>query len=154
MFEFALRNLFGHKLRTGMTFGAVFFGVMSLVLSGGFIEDMFIQLREAVIHSQFGHIQVNAQGFFEKGARAPDRFMIDDAEPLRQKVARLPGVTDVMARVSFSGLLNTGRTDRSIVGEGIEPSRESKLGTFHPHRIGPRSERSGPVRHHARKGSG
>ena len=130
MFEFALRNLFGHKLRTGMTFGAVFFGVMSLVLSGGFIEDMFIQLREAVIHSQFGHIQVNAQGFFEKGARAPDRFMIDDAEPLRQQFARLPGVTDVMARVSFSGLLNTGRTDRSIVGEGIEPSRESKLGTF------------------------
>ena len=130
MFEFALRNLFGHKLRTGMTFGAVFFGVMSLVLSGGFIEDMFIQLREAVIHSQFGHIQVNAQGFFEKGARAPDRFMIDDAEPLRQQFARLAGVTDVMARVSFSGLLNTGRTDGSIVGEGIEPSRESKLGTF------------------------
>ena len=132
MLEFAFGNLLGHKLRTGMTFAAVFFGVVSLVLSGGFIEDMFIQLREAVIHSQFGHIQINAQGFFEKGARAPDRFMIDDAEPLRQRLARLPGVTDVMARVSFSGLLNTGRTDRSIVGEGIEPDRESKLGTFSP----------------------
>jgi putative ABC transport system permease protein len=35
-----------------------------------------------------------------------------------------------MARVSFSGLLSTGRTDRSIIGEGIEPNRESKLGTF------------------------
>lgn len=130
MFEFALRNLLGHKLRTGMTFGAVVFGVVSLVLSGGFIEDMFLKLREAVIHSQFGHIQINAQGFFEKGARAPDRFMIDDADRLKEKIARLPGVSDVMARVSFSGLLNTGRTDRSIVGEGIEPSRESKLGTF------------------------
>jgi putative ABC transport system permease protein len=130
MLAFAFGNLLGHKLRTGMTFGAVFFGVVSLVLSGGFIEDMFIQLREAVIHSQFGHVQINAQGFFEKGARAPDRFLIDDAEPLRQKLAGLPGVTDVMARVSFSGLLNTGRTDRSIVGEGIEPDRESKLGTF------------------------
>ncbi|MFZ4537488.1 ABC transporter permease [Propionivibrio sp.] len=130
MFQFALRNLFGHKLRSGMTFGAIFFGVISLVLSGGFIEGMFIQLREAVIHSQFGHIQINAQGFFEKGARAPDRFMIDDADPLRQKIVALPEVSDVMARVSFSGLLNTGRTDRSIVGEGIEPNRENKLGTF------------------------
>ena len=130
MFELALRNLLGRKLRTGMTFGAVCFGVMSLVLSGGFIEDMFIQLREAVIHSQFGHIQVNAQGFFEKGARAPDRFMLEDPEPLKAKIAGLPGVVDVMARVSFSGLLSNGRSDRSIIGEGIEPDREAKLGTF------------------------
>ena len=130
MIKLAFRNLLRYKLRTGMTFGAVFFGVMSLVLSGGFIEDMFIQLRESVIHSQFGHIQINARGFFEKGTRAPDRFMIDDSDPLRQKIAEVPGVDDVMARVSFSGLLSTGRSDRSIVGEGIEPNRESKLGTF------------------------
>jgi putative ABC transport system permease protein len=130
MFELALRNLRGHRLRTAMTLGAVFFGVISLVLSGGFVADMFIQLREAVIHSQFGHIQINALGFFEKGARAPDKFMIGDSDLLKQKIAGLPGVDDVMARVSFSGLLSTGRSDRSIVGEGIEPNRESKLGTF------------------------
>jgi putative ABC transport system permease protein len=130
MIKLALRNLLRYRLRTGMTFGAVVFGVMSLVLSGGFIEDMFIQLREAVIHSQFGHIQINARGFFEKGARAPDKFMIDDSDALRQKIAKLPGVDDVMARVSFTGLLSAGRSDRSIVGEGIEPNRESKLGTF------------------------
>ncbi len=130
MLQLAFRNLLGQKLRTGMTFGAVCFGVISLVLSGGFVEDMFIQLREAVIHSQFGHIQVNARGFFEKGARAPDKFMIDDPDPLRLKIVELPGVDDVMERVSFSGLLSTGRSDYSIVGEGIEPDRESRLGTF------------------------
>jgi putative ABC transport system permease protein len=112
-----------------MTLGAVLFGVVSLVLSGGFVEDMFIQLREAVIHSQYGHLQVNARGFFEKGARAPDRFMIDPV-PLRQEIAKLPGVDDVMARVSFSALLSSGRSDHSIVGEGIEPGREARLGTF------------------------
>jgi len=57
VFELALRNVLGHRLRAGMTLGAVVFGVVSLVLSGGFVEDMFIQLREAVIHSQFGHLQ-------------------------------------------------------------------------------------------------
>ena len=129
MFELALRNVLGHRLRAGMTLGAVVFGVVSLVLSGGFVEDMFIQLREAVIHSQFGHLQVNARGYFEKGARAPDRFMIDP-DPLRREIAKLPGVDDVMARVSFSGLLSSGRSDHSIVGEGIEPGREARLGTF------------------------
>jgi putative ABC transport system permease protein len=128
--QIAIRNLLGRKLRTGMTFGAVCFGVIALVLSGGFIEDMFIQLGEAVIHSQYGHIQVNARGFFEKGARAPDRFMIGDPGPLKAKIADLPGVVDVMGRVSFSGLLGSGRSDRSIIGEGIEPDRERKLGTF------------------------
>ena len=129
MFALALRNVLGHRLRAGMTLGAVLFGVMSLVLSGGFVEDMFIQLREAVIHSQYGHLQINARGFFEKGARAPDRFMIDP-DPLRRKIAVLPGVDDVMARVSFSGLLSSGRSDHSIVGEGIEAGREARLGTF------------------------
>ena len=130
MFQLAFRNLIGRKLRTAMTLGAVCFGVMSLILSGGFIEDMFIQLREAVIHSQFGHIQVNANGFAEKGTRAPDRFMIEDPAPLRAKIAGLKGVTDVTARVSFSGLLNSGRSDRPIIGEGVEPDREARLGTF------------------------
>lgn len=130
MFQLAFRNLIGRKLRTAMTLGAVCFGVMSLILSGGFIEDMFIQLREAVIHSQFGHIQVNANGFAEKGTRSPDRFMIDDPAPLRAKIAGQKGVTDVTARVSFSGLLNSGRSDRPIIGEGVEPDREARLGTF------------------------
>lgn len=130
MFQFALRNVFRHRLRTGMTIGAIVFGVSSLVLTGGFVEDMYIQLREAVIHSQFGHAQINAQGFFEKGARAPDKFMIDDPETLRQRAAKLPGVKEVMARVSFSGLLSGERSDRPIVGEGIEPEPESRLGSF------------------------
>lgn len=130
MIQLALRNLLRQKLRTGMTFSAIVFGVASLILSGGFIEDMYIQLREAVIHSQFGHIQINARGFFEKGARAPDKFIIDDPAPLKHGIAALSGVDDVMARVAFSGLLNSGRSDRSIIGEGIEPAREHRLGTF------------------------
>ena len=34
-----------------------------------------------------------------------------------------------MARVSFSGLLNNGRSDLAIVGEGLEPDKEARLGT-------------------------
>jgi putative ABC transport system permease protein len=35
-----------------------------------------------------------------------------------------------MARVVFSGLLNNGRTDLPVVGEGLEPLKESALGTW------------------------
>ena len=37
--------------------------------------------------------------------------------------------SDVLARLSFTGLLNNGRADLSIVGQGIEPDRERRLGT-------------------------
>ena len=35
-----------------------------------------------------------------------------------------------MARLSFSGLLSNGRTDLSIIGEGVEADREARLGTY------------------------
>jgi putative ABC transport system permease protein len=35
----------------------------------------------------------------------------------------------VMTRVNFSGLANNGRADLPIIGEGVEPDREARLGT-------------------------
>ena len=35
-----------------------------------------------------------------------------------------------MQRLSFSGLLTNGRSDLAIVGEGLEPEREARLGSF------------------------
>jgi putative ABC transport system permease protein len=36
----------------------------------------------------------------------------------------------VLVRLQFSGLLNTGFADHSIVGEGIQPGKEARLGTY------------------------
>jgi len=130
MLKLALRNIFRQRGRTAMTLGAIIFGVAALVLSRGFFDDMLIQLAEGIIHSQSGHIQINRKGFFELGTRSPEKYLIEAPGPLRTTVTAMPGVEDVMARVSFTGLLNNGRTDRSIVGEGIEPGREGKLSTF------------------------
>jgi len=35
-----------------------------------------------------------------------------------------------MQRLNFSGLLTNGRSDLAIIGEGLEPEREARLGTF------------------------
>jgi putative ABC transport system permease protein len=42
----------------------------------------------------------------------------------------MPEVDAVMARIAFSGLLNNGRADWAIVGVGVEPDKEARLGTF------------------------
>lgn len=129
MWKLALRNVLRHKSRSAMTLLAIVTGVLGLVLSGGFIHDIIQQFGESLIHSQSGHIQLARAGYFDHGTRSPEKYLLDDPEPVREQVAALPGVDDVMGRLYFTGLLNNGRADQPMIGEGIEPSREARLGT-------------------------
>jgi len=129
MLKLALRNILRHKLRTAMTLAAIIFGVVGLILSGGFVEDIFLQLAETTIHSQSGHLQIYKTGFFAQGSRAPEKYLIDEPDSIRSALDRFPEIDDTMARVNFSGLLNNGRTDLSIVGEGVEADKEARLGS-------------------------
>ncbi|WP_018412966.1 ABC transporter permease [Methyloversatilis thermotolerans] len=130
MFRLALRNIFRQKSRTAMTLAAIAFGVAGLILSGGFIADVLTQLGEATIHSQLGHVQLFKKGYYEHGARSPEKYVIDDAGEIVDFVARMPEVDITLQRVSFSGLLNNGKADWAIIGEGVEPDKENHLGTF------------------------
>lgn len=130
MFRLALRNVMRHKLRTAMTLGAIAMGVSGIILSGGFVHDVFIQLGEAIIHSRSGHIQIANAGFFAQGSRSPTQYLIRNPDVIRSAIAARPEVNDTMGRLAFSGLLNNGRTDLSVIGEGVEPESEARLGTF------------------------
>jgi putative ABC transport system permease protein len=129
MWKLALRNVLRQKARTGMTLLAIIVGVTGLILSGGFVQDIFTQLGEVLIRSQSGHVQVARDGYFAQGARSPEKYLIEAPEPLREKILANDKIDDVMGRLYFSGLLNNGRSDQPIVGEGIEPGREARLGT-------------------------
>ena len=126
----ASRNIFRQRLRTAVTLLAIAFGVAGIILSGGFVQDMFTQLAEAIIHSQSGHIQVAQAGFFTKGSQSPQRYVIDSPRPEELFINNVPGVVESMSRVYFFGLLNNRKTDLPILAEGIEPDREAVLGTY------------------------
>jgi len=129
MIALALRNIVRQKAHTAMTLTAIVFGVVGLILAGGWVNDIFVQLAEALIHSQSGHLQVYKSGFYAAGSRSPEKYLIADPEPTKKRIAAQAGVENVMARLSFSGLLNSGRSDLPIVGEGVEPGKEAELGT-------------------------
>lgn len=128
--KLAIRNIFRQRLRTTMTLGAIAFGVMSLIISGGFVQDIYVQLGESIIHSQTGHVQVFHEGYLERGTRQPERYVIDQPSRLASMIRTLPGVREVALRLSFSGLLNNGKRDLAIVGDGVEPERESHEGQY------------------------
>lgn len=129
MFKLAFRNIFRNRLRTALTLAAIVSGVAAIIVSGGFVEDVFVQLRESTIHSRLGHAQIYRAGYLEYGQREPTRYLIDEPQPLVDQVAAIPHVQDVMTRVNFSGLANNGRADLPIIGEGVETDKEARLGT-------------------------
>lgn len=130
LLRLARRNLLRNRARTLMTMLAIVTGVSSLMLASGFIEDLFQQLGEALIHSQSGHVQVGKAGFVTYGSRSPEKYLIDEVEDRRASIGRVRQVEQVAGRIRFSALLNNGRVDLSVLVEGVEPKAEAKLGTY------------------------
>lgn len=131
LFSFALRNIFRQKVRSAATLAAIAIGVAGLILAGGFVKDIFIQLGEAIIHSQTGHIQITRAGYSDNKTRAPEKYLVDNGEALKEKLLQsVPGIDQAISRLGFTGVINNGRRDLGIIGEGIEPDGEAKLGTF------------------------
>src|ERR1700741_2031316 len=103
MITLAVRNIVRQKAHTAMMLTAIVFGVAGLILAGGWVNDIFVQLAEALIHSQSGHIQVYKQGFYSAGSRTPEKFLIAEPRALAQRVSQTAGVRDVTMRLNFSG---------------------------------------------------
>lgn len=128
--KYALRNVFRQKARSAATLIAIAVGVAGLILAGGFVSDIFAQLGEAIIQAQTGHIQITRQGYRENRTRAPEQYLITDNETMKSIASKTEGVERVFARLNFSGLINNGKRDLGILGEGIEADAEGKVGTY------------------------
>jgi len=127
--KLAFKNIFRNKIRSAITLGAIAFGCVSLIISGGFMEDTFTQMRESYIRSFLGHMQVYKQDFYEKGSATPYDYMISDHELISAKIKEIDGVSHVTPRLDFSGLLSIGDTTISFIGQGIDPEGEAKIST-------------------------
>lgn len=116
-------------MRTALTLAAIALGVASLILSGGYVEDLLLQLREATIHSRLGHLQIYKAGQFASGGQRPFDYLIDDTAMIDRVAAGLPGVLAQARRLSFSGLIGNGRGELPVIGEGVQPGQEFLIGT-------------------------
>lgn len=126
----AFKNIFRNKARSLITLAAIAFGCISLIIAGGFIEDIFFKIRESYIHSFLGHIQVYKKGFFEKGVARPFDYMISSPDEVMKKISRVEHVRSVTPRLEFSGLLSTGEATISFIGQGVDPKGEKEISTF------------------------
>ena len=120
----AFRNIFRHRTRSVITLSAIAFGGIALIFVGGFFANILHRMREEYIKAHTGHLQVYRKGFVEHGRRTPFDYLIDQPQTIISLVQHIPGVTTVASRLEFSGLLSTGETSVSCLGQGVEPRNE------------------------------
>ncbi|MCM8579465.1 ABC transporter permease [Accumulibacter sp.] len=125
----ATRNLWRNASRTTIAILAVAGGVVAFLLSGGFIEWIFQDMRESTIHSQLGHIQVVRPAYFDKGIADPYAFLLPAESPEQALIERTPGVVSLAPRLAFSGLASHDEATIAFIGEGVDPRRERPIST-------------------------
>lgn len=128
LFKIALRNVFRNKRRTLITLLAISFGIIALMLFGGFMNAAFEGIREGFIHGRLGHLQIFKEGYWENKGKEPLKFSISDYRGIESIIQDIPHVDFTMARTEFNGLVSNGRNSFIFIGKGVEPEKEKRLG--------------------------
>jgi putative ABC transport system permease protein len=123
----ALRNLIRQTRRTGVAVTAIACGIVAMMLAGGFIEWIFLDMRESTIHAHFGHLQIVRPGYYELGRADPFRYLLPERGPWLDAVLSSNGVVNLAPRLYFSGLVSHGDTTLSFIGEAVDATHEKEL---------------------------
>src|SRR3569833_896356 len=121
----ALRSLLRQPRRTAIALSAIGFGVIALLLAGGFMEWIFWAMREAAIQSQLGHIQIVRTDYLERGADDPYRFFLLVWCVVLCFFVGVDHVREVVPQVNFSGLISHGDATVSFIAQGVDPAKEA-----------------------------
>ena len=118
------RNVLRHRRRSAAAIGSVAFGVVALVLASGFIEHIFFVFRDGVIRSQYGHLQIVRPGYHDAGRADPRAYLLPETLPDLESAGGRKHIKAIAPRLSFSGLVSSGESTVSFLGEGVSPRDE------------------------------
>ena len=130
MISLGFRNLYLQKRRTLVALATIGFGVITLLLVGGFMEWAAWGMREGVIQSRLGHIQMTRPGYFENGTADPFAYLLPDQLVEQLDLESLPEVEHVSPRLFFSGLVSHDDVTVGFIGEGVDPEKDAVLSKY------------------------
>lgn len=126
----AARNTLRNKRRTLLTMSILVLGSSGLIVIGGFFTDLMDGFREVFIHSQTGHLQVNARGYYRLGATDPFQFLIPDLSRVQEELETIPHVLFTAPRLAFSGMASSSAVTVGCMALGVDAEREQWMGGF------------------------
>lgn len=123
-FRLSLRNILRHRRRSVIAILAIGFGVVSMMLTAGYIEWTFWSTREESTTNQLGHIQISVPGYHANAQSDPFAYLLPANSPAFTVLEKLPEAKSVSPRLAFNGLVSHGENTLSFIGEGIDPDKD------------------------------
>lgn len=123
----ALRNLRRQLRRSLSALLTIAIGVTALLLAEGYSAGMFSAFRESTIRAQYGHLQLTAPGFHERGRSNLHAHLMP--APSASLQAALPDDAVVAPRYLFVGLASAGDTTLPFSGLGLDPAVDAQGGS-------------------------
>lgn len=126
--QLAFRNLFRHKARLALNLLLLIGAFTAIVVFKGFKVNVLNTIRDIVIDTQMGHIQIGKEKFW---TNAPfdhiKEKMIENPASVVDTLKRDPDVKYASPRIGFYGLINAG--DKSVPGHliGFDASLETRM---------------------------
>jgi putative ABC transport system permease protein len=130
LLQLAARNILRTKARSALTFGAIFLGVLLSILLSGFGNGFSMLMRNDIVYSKVGAIQVHRRGYADVRDSQPLDLDMEEGGALVARIRAVPGVRAVTPRLVFSGLINNGADATTYIARGIDPVAEYEVLTW------------------------
>lgn len=124
------KNLFRNRRRAAFATAIITISCVSIVLFAAFVESIFWGVRESVIHSQTGHLQIFHKDYLANKVVSPFAYLIDKPEVVQRIAQDMPEVRVVTPRLHFSGIVGNGDASAVFMGVGVDPELEPLISTF------------------------
>ncbi len=127
--KIAALNVLRNYRRSLITLAAIIFGCVSLVVFGGFVQSMYDGMRESMIRSQLGHIQIYADGYNQYAKAEPERYLLQQQtlEKVTSLIEQQAHPLVMAPRLNFNGLLSDGKQSLAVMGVGVDADSEALL---------------------------
>jgi len=122
----ALRSLIAHRRKTWAIVASVAMGICALVLVGGYYEYNFWGLKQALIRSQYAHLQLYQKGYLGERDVSPFTLPISDSSGLIERLEKKSSVITAAPRSRAMGMIN----GHPVEIWGVDPDREARIFTF------------------------
>ncbi len=122
----ALRNLTRNRRRTAVTLAGLTIGIGAALVLQGFATGIVTLIGGLMVEGRLGAVQVHKTGHLQADQNALD-FTLPDSAELRARLAAMPGVTAVAARLSFEATLGNGQQSTLALVSAIEPVADRKV---------------------------
>ena len=115
----AWQNVLRNRRRSLVTILIAAVGTASVLVAGGFALYTYDALRDAAARES-GHLVLAHQDYFGRDEETPLQYGLSEHARLAAALENAPGVTRVLPRLAFSGLVSNGDKSMIYIGQGVD----------------------------------